>query len=85
MPRIVFPYVLTLAVLLFVLGFYRALAHPDRSGVGVGGLLMCAGIGVGALGFSAFLPAYFVEPWVGYGVVVLALGGMMRGIMSEEA
>lgn len=84
MSGIVFPYVLTLAVLLFVLGLYRGLAHPNRTGIRTGAILICAGVGVGALGFVSFLPAYFVKPWMGYALVILAMGGMARGIMKYE-
>ena len=79
MPRIVFPYILTLSVLLFVLGLYNGVARPGERGVRSGVLLACAGVAVGALGFIRFLPEYFLKPSAGYGIILCALAGMAWG------
>lgn len=78
MSPIVFPYILTLSVGLLVMGIYRVLASPGRGGARGGSFLIFAAVGVGGLGFAAFLPAYFAKPWMGYGLAVVALAGMVR-------
>lgn len=79
MPRIVFPYILTLSVLLFVIGLYNGATRPGERGVRSGVLPVCAGIAVGALGFIRFLPEYFLKPSAGYGIILCALAGMIWG------
>lgn len=81
MPRLLLPYILTLAILLFVTGLYGALSRTDGSGVAAGVYLMLSGACVAALGFVAFSPAYFARSWMGYGIIALALFGMMRSGM----
>lgn len=79
MPRIVFPYILTLSVFLVVLGLYNGATRRGEKGVRSGVFLVCAGVAVGALGFVRFLPEFFLKPSAGYGIILCALAGMAWG------